>query len=487
MKKSTILVTGLISGIGSGIGLGGCTQSASDQSKSPNIIFIYADDLGYGDLGCYGSTGNRTPNLDQMARDGIRFTDFYSAAPNSSPSRAALLTGRYPIRMGINDVFHPPSFSGIPTSEIKMSQVLRQQGYRTGIVGKWHLGTQHQFLPLQNGFDEYFGIPFSNDMASAGYMRGNVMEQFFVNQDSIVYTYTQEALRFIEKNKDRPFFLYLPHNMPHVPLGASPNFRGKSANGLYGDVIEELDWSVGEILKKLDELGLDKNTIIVFSSDNGPWLTEGPYGGVATPLFEGKNSCWEGGQRVPAIIRWKDKIQGGQVISDVAAMVDWFPTFVNIAGGTVPADRIIDGCDLAPVLFGTGKRAHHDFAYMHYRRLYAFRSGDWKIKLPEGLRRGNFWVADVAAHDTVFFNLRNDIAENINVKNEYPAEFQATLTKLNAFAETLKDCPPSLVLTNNTAPQLTSQQRAATINEARERGVEPKSELFNRAAQTGLR
>jgi len=486
MKKSTFLTTGLLSGLASGIGLTGCVQSETDRSTDkPNIIFIYADDLGYGDLGCYGSLGNRTPNLDKLAQDGIRFTDFYSAAPNSSPSRAALLTGRYPIRMGINDVFHPPSFTGIPTGEIKMSQLLRQQGYRTGIIGKWHLGTQHQFLPLQNGFDEYFGIPFSNDMASAGYMRGNEMEQFFANQDSITFTYTQEAIRFIEKNKDRPFFLYLPHNMPHVPLGASANFKGKSANGLYGDVIEELDWSVGEVLKKLDELGLDKNTIVVFSSDNGPWLTEGPLGGIATPLFEGKNSCWEGGQRIPAIIRWKDKIQGGQVNNEVAAMVDWFPTFVKLAGGTVPTDRIIDGCDITPVLFGTGTRAHHDFAYMHYGRLYAFRSGDWKIKLPEGLRRGNFWVADVPAHDTVFFNLRNDIAESIDVKNMYPDEFQATLTKLNDFAETIKNVPPSLVLSNNTGPTLINQQRTTAINEARERGVEPKSETANRT-QPGL-
>ena len=477
-RSPLFFLTGLISGIGSGIGLGGCTQSAPDTSK-PNIIFIYADDLGYGDFGCYGSKVNRTPNVDQLARDGIRFTDFYSAAPNSSPSRAALLTGRYPIRMGINDVFHPPSFSGIPTSEIKISQVLRQQGYRTGIIGKWHLGTQHQFLPLQNGFDEYFGIPFSNDMASAGYMRGNVMEQFIINQDSIIYTYTQEAIRFIENHKDRPFFLYLPHNMPHVPLAASVNFKGKSANGLYGDVIEELDWSVGEILKKLDELGLDKNTIVVISSDNGPWLTEGPFGGVATPLFQGKGSCWEGGQRVPAIIRWKDKIQGGQVISDVAAMIDWFPTFAKITGGAVPTDRIIDGCDLTPVLFGTGTRAHHDFAYLHNRRLFAFRSGDWKIKLPEGQRRGNFWVEDVAAHDTVFFNLRNDISESINVKDVYPAEFKATLKKLNDFAETLKDCPPAQVLVNNTAPQLTNQQRTDNISAAREQGLEPKSTTGN--------
>jgi len=466
MKKSTLLATGLLSAIGLG---------AVAQPK-PNIIFILADDLGYGDLGCYGSTVNRTPHLDQLAKDGIRFTDFYSAAPVSSPSRAALLTGRYPIRLGINHVFFPESYTGIPASEIKLSEVLRKQGYRTGIVGKWHLGHMPKFLPLQNGFDEYFGIPYSNDMRSVVYIRGNEVEQFRVNQDSIIYTYTQEALRFIETHKNRPFFLYLPHNMPHVPIAASANFKGKSANGLYGDVIEELDWSVGQILKKLDELGLDKNTIVVFSSDNGPWLTEGPMGGVATPLFQGKGTTWDGGQRVPAIIRWKDKIRGGQISSDVAAMIDWFPTFVKLAGGTVPTDRIIDGCDISPVLFGSGKRAHHDFAYLHQGRFHAFRSDDWKIILPEKVYKGNFWTADVPAHDTVFFNLRTDIAESTDVKKKYPKEYQATLARLNAFAKTLKDCPPSLVLTTGEGVTLTSQQRTDAINEAKAKGIKSKSE-----------
>ena len=466
MKKSIVLTAGILSAIG--------TVAVAQQK--PNIIFIYADDLGYGDLGCYGSKVNRTPHLDQLAKDGIRFTDFYSAAPVSSPSRAALLTGRYPIRMGINHVFFPESFTGIPASEIKLSEVLRRQGYRTGIVGKWHLGHFPQFLPLQNGFDEYFGIPYSNDMRSVYYLRGNEVEQFSVNQDSITYTYTQEALRFIEKHKDRPFFLYLPHTMPHVPIAASANFKGKSANGLFGDVIEELDWSVGEILKKLDELGLDKNTIVVFSSDNGPWLTEGPMGGVATPLFQGKGTTWEGGQRVPAIIRWKDRVRGGQVNGEVAAMVDWFPTFVKLAGDVVPADRIIDGCDLAPVLFGTGKREHHDFAYLHNGRLFGFRSGDWKISLPENVYKGNFWVEDVPAHDTVFFNLRTDIAERIDVKNRYSGEYKATLARMNNFVQTLADCPPPLVLTEGRGPEMTNRQRTEAINKAKGDGVKAKSQ-----------
>jgi len=473
MYKNNILLSGLLSAVG----FGSCTQQPDSK---PNIIFIYADDLGYGDLGCYGSEVNRTPHLDLLANDGIRFTDFYSAAPVSSPSRAALLTGRYPIRMGINHVFHPESFTGISSDEIKLSELLRRQGYRTGIVGKWHLGHHHQFLPLQNGFDEYFGVPYSNDMRSVVYMRGNEVERFRVNQDSITYTYTREAIRFIEKHKDRPFFLYLPHTMPHVPLAVSGNFKGRSANGLYGDVVEELDWSVGEILKKLDELGLDKNTIVVFSSDNGPWLTEGPMGGVATPLFQGKGTTWDGGQRVPTIIRWKDKIRGGQVNSEVAAMIDWFPTFVKLAGGAVPADRIIDGCDLTPVLTGIGKRAHHDFAYLHFGKMYAFRSGDWKIKLPEEIYEGNFWVEDVPAHDTVFFNLKDDIGESVDVKEKYPSEYRAILARMNDFARTVKDCPPSLALTDNAGPAFTYRQRMEAINEAKAKGIKTKSEADDR-------
>jgi len=457
LKPITFLSTGLLSSIGFGV---------AAQPK-PNIIIIYADDLGYGDLGCYGSKVNRTPHLDQLAEDGIRFTDFYSAAPVSSPSRAALLTGRYPIRMGINHVFFPESFTGIPASEIKISEVFRRQGYRTGIVGKWHLGHMLQFLPLQNGFDEYFGIPYSNDMRSVVYMRGNDVEQFHVNQDSITYTYTREAIRFIENHKNQSFFLYLAHNMPHVPIAASANFKGKSANGLYGDVIEELDWSVGQILKKLDELGLDKNTMVIFSSDNGPWLTEGPMGGVATPLFQGKGTTWDGGQRVSTIIRWKDRIRGGQVNSEVAAMIDWFPTLVKFAGGTVPADRIIDGCDIAPVLLGVGKRVHQDFAYLHNGRLHAFRSGDWKIILPEDKYAGNFWVEDVPAHDTLFFNMKNDIAESTDVKKRYSSEYKATLAKMTVFTQTLNNCPPSLVLSENEGVVLVNQQRRDAINEAK--------------------
>lgn len=230
----------------------------AQKPNQPNVIFILTDDLGYGDLGCYGSKLNRTPNIDNLAQNGIRFTDCYAAASISSPSRAALLTGRYPVRAGINGVFFPESFSGLDNIENTLPKVLQKAGYYTGIVGKWHLGHHYQYLPLQNGFNEYFGLPYSNDMSSVVYLRGNEVESWSVDQTQLTKTYTKEAINFIERHKEKPFFLYLAHNMPHVPIFASDQFKGKSANGLYGDVIEELDWSIGEIIKKIRQLGLEE-------------------------------------------------------------------------------------------------------------------------------------------------------------------------------------------------------------------------------------
>lgn len=466
MKNTCLLTSGMM------LGALSLYAQASDQ---PNIIFIYADDLGYGDLGCYGSQVNRTPNLDRMAVEGIRFTDFYSASSISSPSRAGLMTGRHPIRMGIHAVFFPGSYTGMPQNEITMANALQDAGYYTGIVGKWHLGHMPEYRPLQRGFHEYFGIPYSNDMNPSIYMENNEAGNRMVNQDYITYHYTQRAVRFIEENQDRPFFLYLAHNMPHVSLGASPAFKGKSPHGLYSDVVEELDWGIGEVLNKLDELGLDENTIVIFSSDNGPWLTEGPHGGVATPLFQGKGTSWEGGQRVPAIIRWKKTIQPGQVHSDMACMLDWFPTLVKLAGGKVPADRIIDGEDISPVLLGTGKRPTQDFAYIEYGKVLAYRSGDWKMIVPEEERKGNFWVADVPAHDTVLYNLKADIGEQTDVKDQHPEVLERLTKKMDAFKETLKDCPPPLFVMEWYTEMFTNQQRREVIEEAKRKGIEPKS------------
>lgn len=451
------------------------TLSIMGQAQEkPNIIFIYADDMGYGDLGCYGSL-NSTPNIDKLASDGIRFTDFYSAATVSSPSRAALMTGRYAIRLGINDVFFPTSYTGIPESEITIGEALQNEGYYTGIIGKWHLGHLEKYLPLQNGFNEYFGIPYSNDMASAFFLRGNDVVDFHPKQDSLIYNYTKEALEFIDNHHDKPFFLYLPHNAPHIPLAPSANFKGRSVNGIYGDVVEELDWSVGEVLQKLDDLNIADNTIVVFTSDNGPWITKGPLGGDPSPLFQGKVTPWDGGHRVPSIIRWPQKIKPNQTITDVAAMIDWFPTFIHIAGGILPTDRIIDGENLLPLLLGTGKRATDEFAFVNYGRVEGYRVGDWKILLPEPLRKGNFWVEDVAAHDTLFFNIRNDVGETKNVKKQFPKEYDNVLKMMKNFKSTLSDIPDAQVVLDNSGPNMSRKQQEDIIERAKLDGILSKS------------
>ena len=318
--------------------------------QKPNIVYIFADDLGYGDLSCYGAKDINTPNIDQIAKQGIKFTEFYSASSVCSPSRAALLTGRYPQRMGINTVFFPESFTGIPDTEITIPEILKEKGYATGIVGKWHLGHHYQYLPLQQGFDEYFGIPYSNDMESVVYMRGNEVESYKVKQQYITKTYTKEAQKFITKNKDNSFFLYIAHSMPHVPLYASEEFIGTSKRGLYGDVVQELDWSVGQILKSLREHGILENTLIVFSSDNGPWLAMKEDGGSAGDLREGKTFTFDGGMKVPTVAMWKNRIPQGIINTEVASQMDWFPTIANITGSSIPKGLVIDGLDISKVL-----------------------------------------------------------------------------------------------------------------------------------------
>lgn len=419
-------------------------EQSEDKTNKPNIVFIFADDLGYGDLSCFGATKIKTPNLDKLAVNGIKFTSFYSASPVCSPSRAALMTGRYPVRMGIHHVFFPESWTGLPVEEITMADKLRKAGYATGIVGKWHLGHHKQFLPLQRGFDEYFGIPYSNDMEAVVYLRGNEVVNDKVDQSQMVKTYTREALDFIERHKDEPFFLYFPHNMPHVPVYASENFRGKSEYGLYGDVVEEIDWSTGEIIKKLRELKIEDNTIIVFSSDNGPWLKMCEMGGLAGILREGKGTTFEGGMRVPTVMQWKARVKGGQVINEMATMMDWFPTFMSILGEDMPPDRPVDGKDISPLIFGTGPREGEDFAYWSLGKLMAFRSGDWKIKLPRGEIKGRYTYPGEPAHDTLLFNLEDDPGERNNLAEEYPEKVNELISKINAHKEALGPLPPAL-------------------------------------------
>ncbi len=411
--------------------------------EKPNVVLIFTDDLGYGDLGCYGNTIIRTPQLDQMAAEGARFTEFYSISPVCSPSRAGLLTGRYPIRMGIQSVFFPESWTGMAPEEITLAEALKEQGYATSCVGKWHLGHHHPYLPLQQGFDEYFGIPYSNDMEAVVYLDGNEVAEDEVDQRYTTRTYTEKALDFIDRKAGSPFFLYVAHSMPHVPLYASEDFEGKSPRGLYGDVIEEIDWSVGEILKKLDEKGLDEETIVIFTSDNGPWLAFGPNGGSAGPLREGKQFTFEGGMRVPGLIRWKGQIAPMES-EELVSTIDLFPTLVQLAGGTLPNDRPIDGQDIATHLLEQAPIGERTLAYYYNGELRAFRKGNWKIKMPYAGNPLQPWRAAVPAHDTLLFNLKADIGEQRNRLAEEPEKARALLEAMEDFKASLGELPPLL-------------------------------------------
>lgn len=419
-------------------------QPSTGSETPPNFVFILTDDLGYGDLGCYGNEVIRTPNLDRMADDGIRFTEYYSVSPICSPSRAGFLTGRYPYRMGIHGVFFPESWTGLDTSEVTLSATLKELGYATGCVGKWHLGHHYQYLPLQRGFDEYFGIPYSNDMEVVVYLEGNQVVEENVDQRYTTRTYTEKAVDFIDRHQNEPFFLYLAHSMPHVPLYASENFAGKSERGLYGDVIEEIDWSVGRILDKLEAEGLAENTLVFFTSDNGPWLVFGPDGGSAGALREGKQFTFEGGMRVPGILQWKGKVAPGQVREDLVTMMDWFPTFIRLAGGEVPNDRPIDGVDLRSYLQEQKKLNDRTLAYFNRGGIQAFRYGDWKLKLPFPGQQWRPWIKDVPAHDTLLFNLKDDPGEQNNLFEQQPKKAAELLQAIQDFQNSLGELPAGL-------------------------------------------
>ena len=362
------------------------TSCATEQptTQPTNIIVIFADDLGYGDLSCYGHPNIQTANLDRMADEGIRFTSFYAAASVCTPSRAALLTGRYPIRHAPFN-FGPESTNGLPLSEITLANLLSDQGYKTMAVGKWHLGHLPEYLPTSRGFDGFYGLPYSNDMILPWcpwlddsyklflYEDSVAVEEIGFDQEELTENYTKKAVEFIEGNQDQPFFLYLAHSMPHLPISASEKFRGRSKGGLYGDVIETIDWSTGEILSTLKRLGLDENTIVVFTSDNGPWhnlpdrMLQGGverwHSGSVGPLRGAKATTYEGGFRVPAIIRWPKEITGGQVSHEVATTMDLFATLTDIAGASLPADRVIDGRNVQTLLTGGNMEQEVTFFY----------------------------------------------------------------------------------------------------------------------------
>lgn len=423
-----------------------CADRQDNEEKPPNFVIMFADDLGYGDLACYGNDVIRTPNLDKMAESGIRFSEFYSANPICSPSRAALLTGRYPVRMGINQVFFPESWTGMSPDEITLAEALKPLGYKSGVFGKWHLGHHRQFLPLQQGFDAYFGIPYSNDMAGVVYLEDNNVVNENVDQRLTTKIYTEKAIRFIEENKDQPFFVYIPYSMPHVPIYASGNFEGNSERGLYGDVIEEIDWSVGQVLTRLGELGLEENTVVFFSSDNGPWLVFGPEGGTAGPLREGKQYTFEGGMRVPGILQWKGKIQGGRQYDELVTTMDIFPTFLTLAGGVIPQDREIDGSDISSILLENKTLRDRELAFYMFGEFRAFRKGDWKIKMPYVGHTGSRGRKAVAAHDTLLFNLKEDIGELNNQIESEPLKKMELLEAMETFRSSMGELPPELIV-----------------------------------------
>jgi len=392
-------------------GLGRFTENSS--GRKPNFVIIFTDDQGYADVGCFGAKGFATPNLDRMAAEGTKFTNFYSAAPVCSPARAALLTGCYPRRVSIPRVLFPRDNIGLNPEEITIAELLKKRGYATACIGKWHLGHLPQFLPTSQGFDYYFGLPYSNDMSPLPLIEGNQAIEHDPDQNTLTQRYTEKAVDFITKNKDRPFFLYLPHTMPHVPLGVSENFKGKSARGLYGDVIMEIDWSVGKILQTLKKLNLDEQTLVIFTSDNGPWLSKGKHGGKADPLRDGKFSTYEGGMRMPCIMRWPGKIPPAKVCSEIATTMDFLPTLAKLAGTKPPADRIIDGKDISKLITKPSTRTPHKaFFYYFENRLEAVRSGKWKLILEHKRRKTETPLA--------LYNLEEDIAEQNDLSMLHP-------------------------------------------------------------------
>ena len=448
-----------------GFSANGVSESEGMNGETkPNIIVIFCDDLGWGDLGCFGNPTIRTPNLDRMASEGQKWTQFYVAAPVCTPSRAALMTGRYPIRNGMTSakraVLFPDSGGGLPPDEITLAEMLKETGYATGIVGKWHLGHLPQYLPTSQGFDSYFGIPYSNDMDKIGgpgysaevrkdtsyypeiehynvpLMRNTQIIERPADQNTLTKRYTEESIRFIEDHAAHPFFLYLPHSMPHIPLFASKNFRGRSSRGLYGDVVEELDASVGAILDTLRELKLDTKTLVVFSSDNGPWLSYETHGGSAGPLRAGKGTTFEGGMRVQTIFWWPGKIQPGTK-QDLGSTLDFMATFTAIAGGELPENRKLDSFDLSGVLFGDQESPRKTMFYWTNAKLHAIRSGPWKlhVKMREAVNYGK----ESELGKPVLYHLEQDISEKYNVADKYPETVESLLKSMD---EHLLDIDP---------------------------------------------
>ena len=403
--------------------------AALAPTPRPNVVFILCDDLGYGDLACYGSK-LRTPNLDRMAAEGARFTNFCSADPVCSPSRAALLTGRYPTRVGVPRVLFPADTGGLNLDETTLANTLRARGYKTTCIGKWHLGRPTEYLPTNRGFDEYFGIPYSNDMTPRSLLHNTEVIEEPAILDTLTPRYTEKAVQFIEAVKGAPFFLYMPHTYPHIPLGASPRFRGKSPEGLYGDVIEELDWSVGEILAGLKRTGADRNTLVMFSSDNGPW-----YQGSPGKLRGRKNTTWEGGIREPFIARWPGRIPAGHVVDGLASMLDIFPTVSRLCGGALP-EKTLDGIDIWSLLSGAKRSIDREvLLYFDNWDLQCARLMNWKLHVARH-NTAAYTPAPVAGRHSIMlpkpelYDLSNDPDESYDVAQKNPDVVKDMLSRI---------------------------------------------------------
>lgn len=391
----------------------------AQEAQQPNFIVIMADDLGYGDLGVYGSQLIKTPNLDRMALEGARLDSFYSSANVCTAARGGLLTGRYPIRLDlVSDVARPTNDVHLASEEVSLAEALKPLGYQTALFGKWHLGSRMEWSPLTQGFDEYFGVLHSNDMTPLELYRQDQMIENPVNQNTLTQRYTNEAIRFIEENQDDPFFLYMPHTFPHVPLYVSNQFSGQSDAGLYGDVVETIDWSVGEVLATLKRLDLEENTIVIFTSDNGPWFEGSP-----GPFRDRKGSSWEGGQRVPFIAKWVGTIPGGLVSNEPAMNIDIFPTLVKLAGGDLPTDRQIDGKNILPMLTD-GATSPHEVLYLFDRdRIVGVRSGQWKLVVESQYRASFISVDNPDSYygpNGLLFDVQRDPSETYSFTREFP-------------------------------------------------------------------
>ncbi|HUR57811.1 MAG TPA: sulfatase [Opitutaceae bacterium] len=439
-----------------------CALAAA--ARPPNVVIIFTDDQGYGDLGVFGAKGFTTPNIDSLARSGTKFTNFHVAQPVCSASRAALLTGCYPNRIGIHGALGPQATHGIHADETTLAEILRARGYATGMAGKWHLGHREPFVPNRHGFDESFGLPYSNDMwpyhpeAKKGtypdlplWENGKAIDPEITpdKMRNLTTWYTERAVSFIERNKDRPFFFYLAHSMPHVPLAVSDKFKGKSQQGLYGDVIMEIDWSVGEVLQALAKHGLERDTLVIYTTDNGPWLSYGNHAGSAGPLREGKITVWEGGTRVPCLMRWPGQIPAGAVNDNFVMTIDLLPTIARRVGADLPA-RPIDGLDVWPLLAGApGARNPHEGYGLWFAQgeLQAVVSGDgrWKLVLPHRYRTlggkpggrdgvpAKYENRDLAKPE--LYDLRADLSEKTDLAAQQPAEVKRML----AFAEKCRE------------------------------------------------